>query len=137
MALGLTGTACLLNLPIPLLVQGLVDRVVSEGRLSSLPAYALALFAVFAAQAGFAHALSFPYFLRKVRATSVIIRTKMDALFGHLKQKIDGALVIRAYAREPAEEEDFAGRLADVHVPRVLESRFSAALSITSTAISG
>ena len=50
------------------------------------------------------NAVNFPYFLRAIRATSRIIRTKMDALFGHLKEKIDGSLVIRAYAREPAEE---------------------------------
>ena len=34
----LTALACLLNLPVPLLVQGLVDRVVAGGRWSALPA---------------------------------------------------------------------------------------------------
>lgn len=231
-ALGVTGLACLLNLPVPLLVQGLVDQVVAGLRWWHLPAYSAALFVVFAAQAAFGlanglvigrvgqgvvrdlrhrlydrlqrlglayfdrtptgaiisrimddvaavqafvtsqtvtiltdlgtalaiavlllvrssrlaavallfvtlHAITFPYFLRKIRATSAIIRTKMDALFGHLKERIDGSLVIRAYAREPAEERDFAGRLADVHGPRVLEGRFSAALSNISAAISG
>ncbi len=231
-ALALTGLACLLNLPVPLLVQGLVDRVITAGQWWALPAYAIGLFAVFAVQAGLGlantlvigrvgqglvrdlrhrlydrlqrlglsyydktptgaiisrlmddvgaiqgfvtgqtvtiltdagtalaigilllmrsghlaaavlvfvtlHALSFPYFLRKIRATSTVIRTKMDALFGHLKERIDGSLVIRAYAREPAEARDFAARLADVHVPRVLEGRYSAALSNISTAISG
>jgi subfamily B ATP-binding cassette protein MsbA len=231
-ALGLTGLACLLNLPVPLLVQGLVDQVIAGGRWWDLAVYSLSLFAVFSAQAGFGlanglvigrvgqgvvrdlrhrlydrlqrlglayydktptgaivsrlmddvgaiqafitgqtvtiltdlgtalaisvlllarsgrlaavvivfvtlHALSFPYFLRKIRATSATIRAKMDALFGHLKEKIDGSLVIRAYAREPAEERDFAGRLADVHAPRVLEGRYSAALSNISVAISG
>lgn len=232
LALGLTGLACLLNLPIPLLVQGLVDRVAAGDRWWDLPTYSLILFAIFAAQAGAGlansliigrvgqcvvrdlrhrlyarlqrlglsyydrtptgaiisrlmddvgaiqafitgqtitvltdlgttlavsillvlrsgrlavvilafvafHTLGFPYFLKKIRATSAVIRTKMDALFGHLKEKIDGSLVIRAYAQEPAEVREFAGKLADVHAPRVLEGRYSAALSSISVAIGG
>src|SRR5262245_48865462 len=52
LALALTALTCLLNLPVPLLIQGLVDRVVATGRLSALPLFALGLLAVFAAQAG-------------------------------------------------------------------------------------
>src|SRR5437764_153966 len=51
LALSLTTLACLLNLPVPLLVQGLVDTVAAAGRLDLLPAYALGLAAVFAGQA--------------------------------------------------------------------------------------
>jgi ATP-binding cassette, subfamily B, bacterial MsbA len=52
MALALTFTtlACLANLPVPLLVQDLVDRVVTQNRWNALPIYALALFGVFGAQ---------------------------------------------------------------------------------------
>ena len=50
LALALTTLACLFNLPVPLLVQGLVDRVVTENRWNALPLYALALFGVFAVQ---------------------------------------------------------------------------------------
>ncbi len=230
--MALTGFACLLNLTIPLLVQRLVDQVVAGGRWWNLPAYAVALLAVFAIQAllGLAnglvvgrmgqgvvrdlrhrlyerlqrlglsyydktptgaiisrlmddvgaiqafvtgasvtiltdlgtaavisvvlvtrsgrlglvmavfvglHAFTFPYFLRKIRATNRIIRAKMDRLFGHLKERIDGSLVIQAYARERAEETDFADKLADVHVPRVREGQLSAALSNLSVGISG
>src|SRR5215212_440390 len=53
LALGLTAAACALNLPVPFLVQGLIDRVVAAGEWSSLPAYAIGLLALFAAQAGF------------------------------------------------------------------------------------
>jgi ABC-type multidrug transport system fused ATPase/permease subunit len=232
LALGLTTIACLLNLPVPLLVQRLVDRVVADGRWWALPAYGVALFAVFAAQAGLGlantfvigrvgqgvvrdlrHRLyerlqrlgltyydktptgaiisrmmddvgalqafvtgqtvtiltdlgttlaisallmarsgrlalvvlafvplylaNFRYFMGRIRATSRVIRTKMDTLFGHLKEKIDGSLVIKAYAREPAEVAGFAGELADVHVPRVREGRLGAAFSNLSGAISG
>ena len=51
LAMGLTALACLFNLPVPLLVQGLVDRVVTQGHWDSLPWYAALLFGVFAAQA--------------------------------------------------------------------------------------
>jgi subfamily B ATP-binding cassette protein MsbA len=232
LALGLTITACALNLAVPLLVQGLIDRVVTAGRWWALPAYAMGLLAVFAGQAGLGMAntfvigrvgqcvvrdlrhrlyerlqrlslayydrtptgaiisrmmddvgalqtfvtgqtvtiltdlgttvaiaalllarsgrlalvvlafvplylANFRYFLRRIRATSQVIRTKMDALFGHLKEKIDGALVIKAHAREPAEVADFAAQLGDVHVPRVHESRLIAAFANLSGAISG
>jgi ABC-type multidrug transport system fused ATPase/permease subunit len=45
--------------------------------------------------------------------------------------------VIKAYARELAEQKDFADQLADVHVPRVHEGELSAAFSNISGAISG
>src|SRR5262249_27596308 len=52
LAAGLTVSACALNLFVPLLVQGLVDGVVTAGRWRALPAYGLGLFAIFAAPAG-------------------------------------------------------------------------------------
>ena len=61
----------------------------------------------------------------------------MDVLFGHLKEKLDGTLVIKALAREPAEVDDFAAQLADAHVFRVRDNRLSAAFSNLSAAISG
>ena len=53
-------------------------------------------------------ALNFRYFMRRIRATNTIIREKMDVLFGNLKAKLDGSIVIKAYAREPEEIVDFA-----------------------------
>ena len=50
LALVLTTLACLFNLPVPLLVQELVDRVVTQNRWNALPLYALALFGVFGVQ---------------------------------------------------------------------------------------
>ena len=61
----------------------------------------------------------------------------MDILFGNLKAKLDGSLVIKAYAREPEEIVDFASQLDDAHVPRVQESQFGAAFSNISVAIGG
>ena len=52
-------------------------------------------------------AANFRYFMRRIRATNTIIREKMDVLFGNLKAKLDGSIVIKAYAREPEEIIDF------------------------------
>ena len=67
------------------------------------------------------YALNFRFFLRKIRANSATVRAKMDVLFGHLKEKLDGTLVIKALAREPAEVDDFAAQLADA--PRLPGAR--------------
>jgi ABC-type multidrug transport system fused ATPase/permease subunit len=227
-----TFLACLANLPAPLLVQELIDRVVTQGHWGRLPWYALALLAVFAAQAGIAlanglvigwigqgvvrdlrhglyerlqrlslayydktpsgailsrlmddvgaiqtfvtgqtftiltdlgttavitsllltrnwrlalvvlafaplYALNFRHFMRKIRDANTLIRTKMDLIFGDLKAKIDGSLVIKTNAREPEEVVDFAAKLDDAHVPRVQESQLGAAFGNISGAISG
>ena len=232
LALVLTALASLFNLPVPLLVQELVDRVVTQNRWNALPLYALALFGVFGVQSALSlfnglvigqigqgvvrdlrhmlyerlqkldltyydktssgaiiarvmddvgaiqvfvtgqtftiltdlgttiaiatfllildwrlafvvlavaplFALNFRYFMRRIRATNTIIREKMDVLFGNLKAKLDGSLVIKAYAREPEEIVDFAWQLDDAHVPRVQESQFGAAFSNISVAIGG
>jgi ATP-binding cassette, subfamily B, bacterial MsbA len=232
LALVLTTLACLFNLPVPLLVQELVDRVVTQHRWDALPLYAFALFGVFGVQAvltlcnslvvgqigqgvvrdlrhllyerlqqlGLAYydktssgaiiarvmddvgsiqvfvtgqtftiltdlgttlaiaalllardwrlalvvlavaplfALNFRYFMRRIRTTNTIIREKMDVLFGNLKAKLDGSLVIKAHAREPEEIANFATQLEDVHVPRVRESHLGAAFSNISMAIGG
>jgi ABC-type multidrug transport system fused ATPase/permease subunit len=65
------------------------------------------------------------------------VRDKMDLVFGMLKEKLDGTLVIKACAREVAEMADFADQLADAHGPRVRDNTLRAAFSGLSTAISG
>ena len=232
LAFVLTTLAALFNLPVPLLVQELVDRVVTQGRWSALPWYALGLFLVFAVQAvlslgnGFLigrigqgvvrdlrhllydrlqrlsltyydktpsgailsrvmddvgaiqvfvtsqtftiltdlgttvaifalllaldwrlalvvlvvsplFAFNFRYYMKRIRATSTIIREKMDLIFGNLKAKLDGTIAIKAYGREPEEIADFAHQLDDAHVPRVRESELGAAFSNLSGAIGG
>lgn len=83
------------------------------------------------------YALNFRYFMTKIRANSAVIREKMDVIFGHLKEKLDGVMVIKAHAREAAEEAGFAAELEDAHGPRVREVRLRAAFSNLSGAISG
>ena len=69
-------------------------------------------------------ALNFRYFMRRIRRTSTIIREKMDLIFGDLKAKLDGSIVIKAYAGEPAEIVNFGAKLEDAHIPRVQESDY-------------
>ncbi len=51
LAMVLTALACLFNLPVPLLVQGLIDHVVTQGHWDILSMYAALLFGVFVVQA--------------------------------------------------------------------------------------
>ncbi len=81
--------------------------------------------------------LNFHYFMARIRANSVIVRAKMDLIFGLLKERIDGSLVIKASAQEPAEIAAFAAQLDDAHGPRVRDHQLSAAFSNLSAAISG
>ncbi len=232
LAVVLTTLACLCNLPVPLLVQAIVDRVVTLGHWGALPLYASLLFAVYAGQAalgwvnglvvgrigqgvvrdlrhglyerlhqvGLAYfdrtpsgaiiarvmddvgaiqvfvtgqtftiltdlgttlaitlmllsrdwvlaavvllvaplfALNFRHFMGRIRSTNAVVREKMDRLFGDLKAKLDGTLVIKACAQEPAEIAAFAAQLEDAHGPRVLETRLGAAFSNVSVLIGG
>lgn len=228
----LTAAACLFNLPVPLLVQAMVDRVVTQGYWGALPLYSALLLAVFAAQATLSwsnnlvigrigqgvvrdlrhrlgerlhqvgleyydrtptgaiiarvmddvgaisvfvtgqtftiltdlgttlaitallfsrdwvlaavvlavaplFALNFRHFMGRIRRTNAVVREKMDRIFGDLKAKLDGTLVIKACAREPAEIAGFAAQLDDAHGPRVIESRLGAAFSNVSVLIGG
>jgi ABC-type multidrug transport system fused ATPase/permease subunit len=232
LSLGLTVTVCLLNLPVPLLIQGLVDRVVTRGEPASLPWFAAGLVAVFAAQAGvglvntvvigrvglavvrdlrhrlYAHlqrvglsfydrtpsgviisrlmddvtvvqalitgqtvaavtdlgttvavtamllvrdarlacvALGFvPVYLvnvrwhaRRIRHSSRQVRERLDTVFSHLKQKLDGALVVKAHACEAAEVAGFASHMRALYEPRVRLDRLGTRFTSLSATISG
>ncbi len=231
-ALLLTTLAALCNLPVPLLIQELIDRVITQGQWGALPLFAVGLLLVYVAQASLAlgnglligrigqgvvrdlrhllydrlqrlslayydrtpsgailsrlmddvgaiqifvtsqtftiltdlgttvaifalllardwrlalvvlgitplFAVNFRFFMKQIRTTSTIIREKMDLIFGNLKAKLDGTIVIKAYAREPEEIADFAMQLDDAHVPRLRESNLGAAFSNISGAIGG
>jgi subfamily B ATP-binding cassette protein MsbA len=232
LALALAVLACLLNLPIPLLIQAMVDRAATGGGGHLLPPFALALFGVFAAHAMVgvasvhtlgpvglgvvrdlrhalyarlqrlglpfydrtstgaiisrlmddvaviqslitgqslviltdlgttlvvsgvlltldlglalvmlgvlaAYAVTFRAFTRRIRAGSAEVRDRLDRVFGHLKEKLDGVLVVKACAREDAEIADFAGRIDEAHGPRVRVGWLGAAFSNLSAGLNG
>ncbi len=231
-ALGLAVGACLLNLPVPLLVQRFVDCAAAGADLAVLPLYALALLAVFALQAGVssvttltmsrvglavvrdlrhrlyarlqhlglswydhtppgniisrlvddvaavgalvnsstltvltdlgttlvvagwllavsprlflvvavflpAYVLLFRWFTRRIRAGTEEVRGRLDAVFARLKEKVDGALVVKAHAREEAEIAQFAAEIDAAHGPRVAVGQMGVAFSSLTLATSG
>ena len=83
------------------------------------------------------YALNFRYFMHQIRETSQVIRDKMDVIFGHLKEKLDGVLVIKAHSAESSERTGFVAELEDAHGPRVREARLRASFGNLSGAISG
>ncbi|MDB5350181.1 MAG: putative transporter ATP-binding protein [Planctomycetota bacterium] len=84
-----------------------------------------------------AYAVTFRFFTRRIRAGSVEIRDRLDRIFGHLKGRIDGMLVVKACAREDAEIAEFAGWIGAAHAPRVRLGRLGAAFSNLSVALGG
>ncbi len=82
LAMGLTALACLFNLPVPLLVQALVDRVVTQGHWGSLPLYAALLFGVFAVQAVLAWSTS----LAVGQIGQGVVRDLRHSLYERLQQ---------------------------------------------------
>jgi subfamily B ATP-binding cassette protein MsbA len=83
------------------------------------------------------YGLNFRFFMTQIRATNQVIREKMDVLFGHLKEKLDGVVVVKSHARESAEVTGFIAELEDAHGPRVQEVRLRTAFGNLSAAISG
>jgi subfamily B ATP-binding cassette protein MsbA len=232
LAFVLTALACLLNLPVPLLVQALVDGVVAGSGGAPLAGCAVGLAAVFAAQAAIglanalvvgrvglavvrdlrhrlyarlqrlslawydrtpaggilsrllddvtavqglvtgqtvtaltdlgttlavsglllarsphlflvvlafvpAYALTFRWFTGRIHAATAAVRDRLDTVFGHLKSKVDGVLVVKAHGREEAEVAAFAEQIRAAHAPRVRLGRLGAAFSNVSLATSG
>ncbi len=232
LAFGLTVLACLMNLPVPLLVQGLIDHLVRGAALAVLPLYVLGLLLVFGVQtatgvgssllmssaglgvvrdlrhrlyarmqrlclswydrtpagsiisrlvddvaavqslitsqsltiltdlgttvvisiwllltsprlflvvAGFlpVYVALFRWFTRRIRTGTDAVRDHLDAIFGRLKEKIDGILVVKAHAREEAEIAEFSARIEAAHQPRVRVGRLGAAFSSLTLATSG
>ena len=231
LAVALATLACLLNLPIPLLIQNLVDSVVAGFGSALLPLYALGLLAVFAAQSavGLANTLVvgriglsvvrdlrhrlyehlqklgiayydrtpagaiisrvtddvnavqnlvagptisavtdlggamviggfmlyhwprlflavvlvlplyyliFRAFTHHIRAASAAMRQRLDAQYAHLKEKIDGALVVKAHAREESEMDAFAEQVDATHQRRVRCGRLGLTFNHLTAAVS-
>ncbi len=231
-ALALTVLACVLSLPIPLLMQALVDQVLQAGRVAVLPWILLSLLFVYLAQAGanltsglvigrvglevvrelrhrlyhrlqrfslayydktpagailarvmddvaavqglvtsqtltiltdlgttaviliwFAcchplllavvvsfiplHVVVFRWFTHRIRAGTDQVRVRLDTIFGHLKEKLDGMLIVKASGREQGEMAEFAAQLSAAHEPRVRVGRLGAAFANVTAALSG
>jgi ABC-type multidrug transport system fused ATPase/permease subunit len=232
LAVALTAPASLLNLPVPLLVQRLIDQAAAGGGLTLLPAYAGALVLVFAAQAAVSlaiagvigpvglgvvrdlrhrlyarlqrldlayydrtptgaivsrlmddagavqtlitgqtlailtdlgttlailvfllhrapgialvaviglvvHVASFRLFAGRIRAGSDAVRRHLDAVFGRLKETLDGTMVVKVCVGEANEVAGFDRRFGESHGSRLRVGRLSATFSNAAGGISG
>jgi len=81
-AFGLAILGCFLNLPLPLLIQSLVDHVAAGSRATALPFYALGLLAVFALQAGVSLANTFVI----GRVGLHVVRELRHRIYAHLQK---------------------------------------------------
>jgi ABC-type multidrug transport system fused ATPase/permease subunit len=74
---------------------------------------------------------------RRVRAGAADVRGRLDAVFEDLKEKLDGAVLVRAHGREAAEEAAFAARIRDCHPPRVDLGRLTAGFAVGGQLVTG
>jgi ABC-type multidrug transport system fused ATPase/permease subunit len=79
----------------------------------------------------------FRYFTRRIRHGSLEVRQRLDRIFVQLKEKLDGALVVKAHGREAMEEADFAAKMAGAHEPRLNLGRLTIGLSFGSQLLGG
>jgi ABC-type multidrug transport system fused ATPase/permease subunit len=83
------------------------------------------------------YVVCFHWFSRRIRAGTEQVRDQLDGVFGHLKAKFDGMLVVKAHGREQAEIAEFAEQIQAAHGPRVRVEALSAAFSSISVAAGG
>lgn len=83
------------------------------------------------------HAGSFRLFSGRIRSGSDSVRRRLDAVFGRLKETLDGAMVVKVCAGEDGEVAGFSRRFGESHGSRLRVGRLSALLSNVTGAISG
>lgn len=81
--------------------------------------------------------LHFRWYARRIRSGAADVRGRLDLIFTQLKEKLDGAVVVKGHGREAAEEAEFGARVADAHPPRVRLGRLTAGLSAGGQFIGG
>ncbi len=84
-----------------------------------------------------AYAVLFAAFGRWIRDGTTEVRERLDRIFGHLKERLDAAVVVRACDGQDAEIAEFARRIHEAHGPRVRVGCLAATLSNLSAGLSG
>jgi ABC-type multidrug transport system fused ATPase/permease subunit len=80
------------------------------------------------------YVLVFRRYTGRIRGGTTAVRAHLDGIFGRLKEKIDGMLVVKAHAREQEEVAEFAEQIAAAHAPRVQVGLLTATFSSLSLA---
>ena len=83
------------------------------------------------------YVVCFHWFSRRIRGGTEQVRQQLDGVFGHLKAKFDGMLVVKAHGREQTEIAEFSAQMDAVHGPRVRVEALAAAFSSVSVAAGG
>src|SRR5262249_11190807 len=83
------------------------------------------------------YGIAFRFFSRKIRSGSEVVRDRLDRVFSHLKERLDGVLVVKAYAREHAEIAEFSHRIGGADGARVDGGWVGAAFSNLSAGLNG
>jgi subfamily B ATP-binding cassette protein MsbA len=81
--------------------------------------------------------LHFRAHARRIRSGAAEVRDRLDAVFVQLKEKIDGAVVVKGHGREAAEEADFEERMNDAHGPRVRLGRLAVGFAVGGQLLAG
>jgi ABC-type multidrug transport system fused ATPase/permease subunit len=76
-------------------------------------------------------------FGRRLREGSVRIRGHLDGIFGRLKEKLDGMLVVQVHAREEEEMTGFSRQIHAAHQPRLQVGLLGAGFANLSVTASG
>ncbi len=71
-----------------------------------------------------------------IRTGTTEVRAHLDRVFSHLKEKIDGIVLVKVHGREEAEMDNFAAQINSAHVLRVRTSRMGVALSSLTSMVS-
>ena len=83
------------------------------------------------------YAIAFRFFSRRIRSTSTDMHDRLDRVFGYLKERVDGVLVVRAHAREEAEITAFGEKIGSAHGPRVRVGALGQAFSNLTAGLNG
>lgn len=84
-----------------------------------------------------AYVMCFRFFARRIRTSSVAVRSQLDEIFSQLKQKCDGVLVVKAHACEEDEIARFSAQIGAAHEARLQLERMTSAFSNVNLVLSG
>jgi subfamily B ATP-binding cassette protein MsbA len=83
------------------------------------------------------YGLVFWLYVRPIRSETHVVRNRLDEIFSHLKQKLDGMLVVRATGQDAREMADFTRHISDLHQPRMRVADLSIGFFHWCTALTG
>ncbi len=81
------------------------------------------------------YVISYKLFLKRIRAISVELREKWDALIGGLQEKLAGITVVKAFVREDFETQHFMQTVQDNFTLGMVQAKLNRSLGLVATVI--